>query len=107
MFTVGLISRLYEQLNIQREQLNSPNAPNGYENEIYAYQVLPNLALTLQGKTDPYYRELLDVVALGVGTPEYAASVSSGLNAGNYKLDLNNSSDIALLLCFSTPHITH
>ena len=92
-----VITRLYQGLTIKTDQLASPNNAAGYAPEIYAYQVFPYLALTLQGKTDPYYRQLLNLVAESVGTPEYAAAVA----ADGYKLDLSNASDIALLLGFA------
>lgn len=107
MLLVGLISRIYEQLDLQHDQLSSPNNPNGYNPEIYAYQVFPYLALTLQGRTHPYYRDLLKVVAQGVGTSDYASNVASGLDTGTYQLDLNSASDLALLLGFARFTIPH
>lgn len=103
MLVTGLIKRLYDGLAIATDQLGSPNQPNGYGTEIYAYQVLPYLALTLQGKTDSYYRDLLNLIAEGVGTPEYATAVASD----GYQIDLSNPLDLALVLGFARLTMPH
>jgi len=107
MVLTQLVRRLYEAMPIQREQLGSPNNRDGYNAEIYAYQLHPYLALTLQKQTDTYYEDLVKLVATAVGDPAYASRLAQGLEAGNYKLNLADQQDIALLLGFAVLTMPH
>jgi hypothetical protein len=107
MVLSSMIRRLYDGLDVIREQIKSPNKPGGYESEIYAYQVFPYLSLSIQGKTDPYYKQLIKLLAEAVGNPAYASQVAQGVDAGSYQLDLQQDSDLALLLAFALTTMPH
>ena len=94
-----LIREIYKQAAIDSSQLESPNAPAGYDPEIYAYQVIPYFALTLAGKTDPYYRKLLTLIAESMGGKN--GSLALRLEQSGYKFNPTNSDDLALLLGFA------
>jgi hypothetical protein len=94
-----LIREIYKQSAIDKSQLNSPNAPDGYSPEIYAYQVIPYLALTLAGNTDPYYRDLLKLIAEAIGGK--TGTLALRLEDPTYRFSLANAEDVALLLGFA------
>lgn len=101
MVTQTIIEQIYAKQNIDRTQLASSNTSSGYDSNILAYQVIPYLAFSLAGKTDPYYKTLIGVICDAIGGAR-ATQIKSGLaTPGSIKLDLSNATDLALVLGFA------